>query len=173
LLRRALKHAALAVALVVPTLAGVVAQAPAAHATTTPIANSPFRGGAQVNASYGDTTISVAAWTVPTSTSTCSVSDAFTQADRSTWLTTPGGTIYYCFDWSSHATDGVEDFHWYDARLTVRHMNQTDTSTDVIKVEEGNDGTDYGNFDSVIGPAGIALNLDPPSDRGGRASLRG
>src|SRR5581483_5971546 len=35
LLRRALKHAALAAALVIPTLAGVVVQAPAAHASGT------------------------------------------------------------------------------------------------------------------------------------------
>lgn len=35
MLRRALKHAALAAALLVPTLAGVVALAPAAHASGT------------------------------------------------------------------------------------------------------------------------------------------
>ena len=151
MLRRALKHATLAVVMLIPTIAGVVAQAPAAHATTTPISGSPFRGGAQVNASYGDTTISMAAWTIPTGTYTCNTSDAYTAADRTNWLYVPGTQVNLCLDWKSQATDGVEDFHWYLATLHIVDP----TGTDHILADESNDGTDYGNFNSAVFGAGF------------------
>jgi hypothetical protein len=123
--KRALKHAALAAALLLPTLAGI-AVAPAAHATSLPYTYSPFRGMAKVDtfkASGANTTeVDAAAYMKPAGYATCAAApeevDASWGNDTDPWKFAPGDSATLCLGtlvgWSGSKLET-----WSTATVTI------------------------------------------------------
>jgi hypothetical protein len=168
LLKRALKHAALAAALLIPTLAGVALAPPAAQAATMS-SGAPWRGLTKFvthtthSTDWQDWYFGI--WTT-TSSTTCGsnpVADLYAKSgDQTTFVGAPGSTMYLCWALDSQASTSIYD--WTSASLQFADLKGSTFGTTFTL----NNVNLTPGFSSSV-PFAVQLDNDPLDNSAGTA----
>jgi len=155
LFRRALKHAALAAALLLPTLAGVVIQAPAAHASGTasayPTGSGQEPGEASLVETHSSSTCGTGAYTryYTVSADPEALDGHSTRNGGIDYHSMPGKAVGFDLTWNTVGTDCPAD-DAYDTNVTLYHWNGSSfdnisTCEEVGTTNGTASGSDLGN----------------------------